>query len=348
MDTSMVTCVKRCVIWAAMVAFLGGLEAGADMRDEPFSLRFPAALSRFSPYADVAACGGASAGSQWGTSTNPASAAWRDDSTTSSLDLSVQYTGLCFSEGTKLHVASQSLAWDAGALGAFQPALAQVRSNKRTTRQGLDFRYEMDYAQLQWARKVAEDWALGAGLNFATSLTRFDFGSLRASESNGESYGVRVGALHKPKEQWLIGLVFDYGCSYGRTTMYDLFGQGFGDLRIKDTTHQFLLRPGISYEYKEDSAIYLDYQLGYFCNDEGRLETHRFLAGVDHGITSWLFVRAGVAKGVHTDASWTAGTALYPNDWLTIDLAYQDNMYPELSPEFGSSRAVVLSVGLSF
>ena len=37
------------------------------------SLRFPAALSRFSSYADVAAVGGASAGSKWGSSINPAS-----------------------------------------------------------------------------------------------------------------------------------------------------------------------------------------------------------------------------------------------------------------------------------
>ena len=47
-----------------------------DFDDEPFSLRFPSALSRFSRYPDVAGVAGASTGAIWGSSPNPAATGW--------------------------------------------------------------------------------------------------------------------------------------------------------------------------------------------------------------------------------------------------------------------------------
>jgi len=66
-------------IFAYIIALAGfGNFAYADGLDnKDFSLRFPAALSRFSSYADVAATGGASAGSKWQSSVNPAATAWQ-------------------------------------------------------------------------------------------------------------------------------------------------------------------------------------------------------------------------------------------------------------------------------
>lgn len=319
-----------------------------EFADEDFSLRFSAALSRFSPYADVAGAGGASAASKWSSSINPASPAWRPTTSALGISLVPQYTQLCLSEGSKLHVISESPVWDGKEKGVFMPGFAQAHSNRSTIRQGLEFEYDMNYYQMQWSKRLDENLAVGAHFNFAESQTNFDLGMMRVSKTNAESYDFRLGGLFQPVEKWLVGLVFDYGFSPSRTTLYDWMGTGLGNVKIHDTMHQYLLRPGISYEYKEDSAVYFDYQMGYFYNEADRLEVHRFFLGVDHAIVKQLFLRGGVAQDVTADAAWTVGVGIYPNDWLSIDAAYQRNMFPELSPEFGNSSSVTLSLGITF
>ena len=138
--------------------------------------------------------------------------------------------------------------------------------------------------------------------------------------------------------------MFDYAFSRDRTTMF----LGPPNPRIKDTTQQFIFRPGLSYEYLPDSTIYADYQFGAFLNDTGRLDVHRFMIGVDHCVAKGFFVRAGVALDTHGNASWTTGLGIYPSDRVSIDLAYQDNMFPELGPDFGRSRTLTISVSVSF
>jgi hypothetical protein len=58
-----------------LVLLLAGPAVAGEFDHYDFSLRLPAALSRFSSYGDVAGTGGASAASPWSTSANPASAA---------------------------------------------------------------------------------------------------------------------------------------------------------------------------------------------------------------------------------------------------------------------------------
>jgi hypothetical protein len=137
-------------IIAYFIALVGfGNFAYADgFDDKDFSLRFPAALSRFSSYADVAATGGASAGSKWQSSVNPASTACQRMPGGYQLSLNLQYSQIIFQEGTVLHVISESITKDFEKFGTFQVALAQVRSNNRATRQGIKFSYDMDYVQL--------------------------------------------------------------------------------------------------------------------------------------------------------------------------------------------------------
>lgn len=336
------------VAWAVLAALAAAPARAGGLEDKDLSLRLPAAFSRFATYADVAGVGGASAASPWSSSINPASSAWKPVPGDLHLAFSPQYSALDFSEGTTLHVTSEAVNWDAGEWGTFQPALAQARSNRAQTRQGLDFGLEMDVAQLQWARRAGEDWAFGANANFAASKTRFDFAGLDVSDSRGESYGIRFGALHRPAPNLLAGLVFDYAFSRDRTTLYDFMGLGIGNTRIEDTTHQFLLRPGVSYEYRKDSILYADYQFGAFANDTGRLQVHRFPLGVDHSVTKWLFVRGGVALDTTGHASWTTGVGLYPTERFSIDIAYQSNMFPELAPEFGQSQTITISISITF
>lgn len=333
--------------WAIILAVVPAAIAGG-IDDKDFSLRLPAALSRFSTYADVGAVGGASAGSKWASSVNPASTAWLPVAGELDLTLTLQYADIQFGENQSLHVASQAVTVDAGEVGVLLPAFAQVRSNQATTRQGLDFRFDLDMVQVQWAKKFSDDFAIGANVNFAKSRTQFDFGVADVSDSAGETYGFRFGALHQMADHLLGGLVFDYTFSRDRTTLYDFLGLGIGNARIKDTTHQFILRPGVSYEYKKDSAVYLDYQFASFCNDTGRLQVHRFPMGVDHSVFAWLFVRGGVMIDLEGSVAWTTGVGIYPSDRFSIDVMYQDDMFPELNMEFGRSRTLMVSVSINF
>jgi len=336
-----------CSSCAAILALTtSAVEAGAD--DEALSLRLPAALSRFANYGDVAGVGGASAGSKWSSSVNPAAVAWQPQPGDLHLSLSPQYSNVGFSEGTMLHVAAEALTWDLGDFGAFQPSLAQVRSNHATTRQGLDSALDMDLVQLQWAKRVTEDWALGANFNFTMAKSQFDLGETAVSDSNSETYGFRLGSLNRLAERLLAGVVFDYAFSPSRTTIYDFLGLGIGNTRTKDTGQQFILRPGLSYEYRKDSSIFADYQFGVFRDDTGSLEVHRFYLGVDHSVYKWLFLRTGVALDARGHAAWAAGLGFYPCDRFSIDVAFQENMFPELQPEFGRSRTLTISVSVVF
>lgn len=339
--------------WVSSALLLAGLATpvlARGFKDESLTLRLPAALSRFATYGDVAGLGGASAGSKWSSSVNPASVAWESVPGDLHLVFSPQYSALAFENGSRLDVCAEAFTWDLGELGVIQPSLAQVRSNTATTRQGLDFRMDMDYAQVQWAKRFGDDWAFGANLNFTKSETRYDLGplDLDVSESSGETYGFRLGTLHRPAPRLLAGLVFDYAFSPGRTTLFDFMGTGVGNVRVKDTTHQYVLRPGVSYEYAKDSAVYADYQYGAFCDETGHLEVHRFYMGVDHRVRDWLFLRGGTAMDVRGNTAWAVGLGIYPSERVSIDVGYQQDMFPELEPEFGRSKTLTISVSITF
>ena len=335
-------CVLLGVALAAAPARAGGI------KDADLSLRLPAALTRFAPYADVAAVGGASAASKWSSSVNPASVAWQPIPGTLHLSFSPQYADILFREGTELHIASEAVTLDTGCAGTLQPALAQVWSNRATTRQGLDFGIDMDFAQVQWATRISNDWAVGANFNYAKSHTQFDLLDMPVSDSHSDAYGWRFGVLRRLTDRLLAGIVGDYGFSRDRTVVHDFLGLGVGDIGISDTTHQFAVRPGVSYEYAKDSAVYADYQFAAFRNDTGRLHVNRFFMGVDHAITKGLFVRGGAALDTCGNASWTTGIGIYPSDRISIDIAYQQNMFPELEREFGRSQTLTVSLGFTF
>ena len=344
---------RRAAPWVSSALLLAGLATpvlARGFKDESLTLRLPAALSRFATYGDVAGLGGASAGSKWSSSVNPASVAWESVPGDLHLAFSPQYSSLAFENGSRLDVCAEAFTWDLGELGVIQPSLAQVRSNTATTRQGLDFRMDMDYAQVQWARRFGDDWAFGANLNFTKSETRYDLGplDLDVSESSGETYGFRLGTLHRPAPRLLAGVVFDYAFSPGRTTLFDFMGTGIGNVRLKDTTHQYVLRPGVSYEYARDSAVYADYQYGAFRDETGHLEVHRFYMGVDHRVRDWLFLRGGTAMDVRGNTAWAVGLGIYPSERVSIDVGYQQDMFPELEPEFGRSKTLTISVSITF
>jgi hypothetical protein len=118
--------------------------------------------------------------------------------------------------------------------------------------------------------------------------------------------------------------------------------------RTTTTTEQFIARPGVSYEYAKDSSIYADYQMVLLSDSaDGHLNLHRFSAGIDHQIFRGAYLRAGALVDDSGHFSWTCGAAVSPATWMSIDVAYQHDFYPELTPEFGHSNSVTLSLSFS-
>ena len=345
-----VACGTRCsgpLMLAVLAVQAAVLAGGSDFSHESLTLRLPAAMSRLATYGDVAASGGASAASKWESAVNPASCAARPRER--KVNVSGQVVGIWFEEGTRLRLTSEAVTVDAGELGVFLPAIAQIRTNSATGLSGLDFELEGSYYQLQWGKRVSETTAVGLTLAYTRSESRFKLGSINVTKADGPTYTARLGLLHEATERVRVGLVCEYSRAPSTTIYYDFMGLGIGDVKVRDTTHQVLVRPGISFEYKPDSAVYLDYQFGWFSDDTGRLRVHRIYAGIDHELLEGFYVRAGVAWDNREDTpAWTCGVGIYPTDRFSLDIGYQYDMFPELAPDFGHSHTLVASMAVAF
>jgi hypothetical protein len=340
----------RLTVYFIVLAGLGNFAYANGFDEKDFSLRFPAALTRFSSYADVAAVGGASAGSKWQTSINPASVAWQNMLGRYHATFNPQYSAIMFQKGTNLHVFSESVTKEFEKCGTFQMALAQVRSNESAIEAPVPdykFAYEMNYGQVQWGKRLTDNFALGGNLNYSSSEVTNKIGPDKYLDSASNSYGFRAGALYRLAPNFLGGVVVDYAQSPATTTVYDIYSLGIGDVITKDTTRQFTLRAGPSYEYAKNSTVNLDLQYGSFENDTGKMDIQRIFAGIDHRIVDALFIRAGASLDNQGNASYTAGLGIYPLKQLSIDVGYQYDMFPEIQPEFGRSQLVSISIGLT-
>ena len=326
----------------------GGAALAAGYNGEDFSLRLPAALTQFSPYGDVAGVGGASVGSPYSSSVNPAAAGWSKMTGAWHASFSPQYSALIFDNGSRMNVFAETLQWDGQEAGVFQLTAAQERSNHAPTREGLNFGFDLNNAQLVWGRKFGENFALGAGFNYNGSDTTYDVGSASLSKTTSHAYGGRVGSLFRVTERCLAGLVVDYSQGPAQTTVHDVFGSGLGDLYLTDKGSQALVRAGISYEYVKDSRVYFDYHYGTFWNGTGSLTVNRFLLGVEQALCKAVFLRGGTAVDTCGNVAFTGGVGLYPTEWLSLDLAYQYNMFPELIPDFGRANTVTASLTVQF
>ena len=320
-----------------------------DYKDKDFSLRFPAGMTRFATYGDVAGVGGASAGSRWSSSINPAATAWLDVEGKLQACASTQFSKVWFDAGLEIDVLAESITVDADEAGTFMGAAGQIRSNHAKMRSGYDFYWAADLWQIQWAKKLSDNFAMGFAFNHTKSIARNKLGSVPIAKSNSDSYVVRAGSLYKVTENWLAGVVLDYGWSRDRTLWYAIPEWGISESHTRDKTRQFLVRPGVSWEYMKDGTVYLDYQFGTFWNNTGTLNIHRIYAGIEQGFIEWIFPRVGVVFDPAVGScSWTCGLGLYPAKWLSIDIAYQYDMFPELSEDFGKSHTFNVSASLTF
>lgn len=318
-----------------------------DFAGEDFSLRLPAALSGFSAYADVAAKGGSSAAAKFGSSVNPAALGWSFPLAYEG-GVSVQYSNLGFDEGTRLQFLSTSILADLHDFGTIRFSFGQVTSNDRTIRDApLIFNYDLLGARVDWAKRWGSV-ALGASVSYSESETIFRTRAFHFANAERRTTIARFGALWQPSPPWIVGVMGDLGYAPTQTERATPTALGLVRSEGNDITRQFVLRPGIAYEWQDNALIHLDYQYGRFWNDTGTFEVNRFTAGADLPLARFFFVRGGVAVDTRGDFGWTAGFGFYPRKGLTFDFAYQHDVFPELHREFGHSRTLNASVSVQF
>ncbi len=321
-----------------------------DFAGEDFSLRFPAALSSFSPYADVAAKGGASAASEFGSSGNPAAAAWTFPAAYD-YGASAQFSHLAFQAGTDLDFLSGALTFDAHDFGVIRFAFGQVSSNDHTILASpLVFTYDLDAGRVDWAKRLGA-WSLAASFGYSESDTSFRTPAITFADTIRRTSTGRLGVIFEPAPRWLVGVVGEYGYAPTRTDLLTPTALGLVASTNRDITRQAVIRPGVAFQWLPQNPyalLHLDYQYGRFWNETGTFEVNRFSTGVDLPLARFFFLRAGAVADLHGDFGWTAGCGFYPRQGLTFDFAYQNDVFPEIQREFGHSRTVNASVSFQF
>ena len=318
----------------------GGLE---DLAAIDFSLRLPAALSKFSSYGDVAGFGGASAGSRYATGINPASTAWISGSE-HPFSVSPQYSQIRFERGPTLHISTLALGLETKDMGSFQPAIAQISNDGK--QEGDFLLLQGYYAQLQWGKKLANDFAVGLNMNYASFNTKAGLGGALVADGTSDTAGIRGGVLWAAAPRWLTGLVVDYSVADSNANVFD--PNCFCLVKTTGKSYSSAVRAGLSYEYAELSSVYLDIWAGRFRNPVESMSGKVIFTGVEHHFLPWMFGRAGVAYDFRGFYSPTLGVGVNPSKNMTIDAAIQQDMFPELRPEFGKSKLLNVSATLSF
>jgi hypothetical protein len=107
---------------------------------------------------------------------------------------------------------------------------------------------------------------------------------------------------------------------------------------------QWLVHPGIAYEFAENAMFHADYEAGWVFNDTTTLRVQRVAVGTDIPLAKFLFLRVGASVDSYSNVSWSTGIGFYPSKHLFIDLGFQNDSFPELKQEFGRSRTLNLSV----
>ncbi len=330
------------------------LSAG-DYSNYDFSVRLPAASLQFT---EISSLGGETVANRFSSAVNPASLDWTSLPSENGILVSPYYSFLNFQAGMQLNLFGESMTWDTRSWGVIQPTLSQVRTNNAIARDGLTFDYPVDVGQVQWGKRFG-NYALGVDLNFAQATVKRNGTLLSqipgfpqmmpvnvATETSADSYRVRIGGLYQPAEKWLLGMILEYGWQpYHSTTTAQISLPSLPSpinqtIEANGNQQQYILRPGLSYEYAKGSTIFLDYQLGIFNSDQDNLVIHRFNAGIEHRLLEWLFVRFSPSIDLEENVGVSFGLSAFLSKWCCIQAAYQYNMLPEIEPEFGRAQTI--------
>ncbi len=338
-----------------LIFFPSTIFSASDYSNKDFSVRLPPAFVRFT---EISVMGGETVANRFSSAVNPASLGWISLPGKNGVLVSPYYSVINFQEGMHLDLFGESMTWDTRSWGAIQPTLSQIRTNNTVARDGLTFDYQVDVGQVQWGKRFG-NYALGADLNYARANVRRK-GTLLSqipglpvlipvdvnTETSADSYRGRIGGLYQPTEKWLLGMIVEYGFQPYRsktTTQMSLPLSPSPVLQTteaKGTQEQYILRPGLSYEYAKGSTLFADYQLGIFNSDRDNLVNHRFNAGIEHRLLEWLFVRFSPSVDLEGNLGVSIGLTAFLSKWCSIEAAYQYNMLPEIENEFGRAQTI--------
>ncbi len=320
-----------------------------DLANYSLSQRFPGALSHLSFYGDVSAKSGASAASKWESSPNPANKGW-GFAQDYDWRLSGQYNNISFANGTQLNVTSQTATMDAGDLGVLRMALLQINSNTRPAggALALPFQFNLTGFQLSWGKKLSRSFSLGLDGGFTHGDTSFKLPAFDLAHTDKDTYNFRIGGLWQPSPKWYAGLYGDF--IYGSASTMLKLPTPFGIVQSASTevVKQYMVHPGLAYEFAENAMIHADYEAGWISNQTKTLLLERFAMGTDIPLAQFFYLRAGSAVDSRGNASWSTGVGFYPSKHVFIDCAYQNNVFPELSQEFGRSETLNASVSIQW
>ena len=330
------------IVWALCSSLLRGAD---ELMNAPFALRFPAAFTHFSPFADVAAKGGASAASPFGSSSNLAGIAWSFQPQEFDYLASANYDFLTFDSGTELHLSTQTLAFDVAELGVFRWAMIEFQSNRSLIRTApVHYEFELLGTRLDWSKRFG-DFGLGAGLGFTRAETLFSTATVRLADSEKDNWTGRLSIQRQWGQRWLIGATADYGL--GRTEVLRESVPGVFR-RSLETSQQWMLQTGLAYLITPKTAAHLDYQYAHLTHEAEELAFHRCAVGTDIPVLSWLILRTGGAVDQWGNLGFSGGLAWLPRRGATVNLAYQNGMFPVLDREFGNAQMFNLSVSLKW
>jgi len=346
-----------------LIVFPSIVLSASDYSNKDFSVRLPPAFLRFT---EISAMGGETVANRFSSAVNPAALGWISLPSKNGIVVSPYYSFVNFQEGMQLNLFGESMTWDTGSWGAIQPTLSQIRTNNTTARDGLTFDYQVDVGQLQWGKRFG-NYALGADINYAranvkrkgTVLSQIPgFPQMMPvdldTETSADNYRLRIGGLYQPSEKWLLGMILEYGWQPYRSKITTQMSFPPLPSPVRQTTEadgtqqQYILRPGLSYEYAKGSTIFLDYQLGIFNSDRDNLVNQRCNTGIEHRLFEWLFVRFSPSVDLEGNVGVSFGLSAFLSKWCSIQAAYQYNMLPEIEHEFGQAQTIQIVLAFWF
>ena len=339
--------------WTAFIlSAVCNTRGGQPLEDYDFSLRFPAAISRFASYADIVAEGGAQAASEYSSSGNPASAAWPKaaDVPKFRTSLSPQFSAIGFVSGNRLYVTTEAATIDAGKWGVFLPAAAQVTSNHEQQKD-VGFHFDARHYPLQWAKLIARKWTIGVIAHVTSSYTSFYVDGFRAGRRWGKNYDFLLELVHQVLPKLRIGFVINDEVMRSKTTaaVFNPATFVFDTLRTIVTAHEVLVRTGIVWRYAKCCDMYFDFEGGTSTDSTGTLQVHLIPIGIEHSLNKHiLFLRADTLSDTHGNVALTTGIGVALSDRASLDARYQLHMLPEIRQEFGVAQTFALSLAADF
>lgn len=330
---------------ALLLAACGGVvSADTGYENEDLSVRLASAFERFT---EVSAFGGETVANRWTPTSNPASADWTPPEHRLGGAAAGFLSTITFDAPTTLRVYGAAGAWHTNGAGTGNLILSQVRSNDKADLQGLTFDYATDVLHAQWAKR----WdRVGAGFsfNYADSQVTQTTGGLTVRHSTAKTYRLRGGMLAEPVCGLVVGAIAEYAWSPFKYDALVPTPGGLVPLSGDDTQEQIIARVGASYEYRPYSVVYADYQYATFENDRDELTTHRFSGGIQHNAFRFLFLRAGITADDRGNVGYLAGVGAALGPDVVLDLGYQYDTLPELTPSFGVSETIQLTLSIRF